>query len=118
MGIRHIHVAFGRRGSPAQTRPVPSTFKPDTGVWQKYVGDYATGREPFRIYVEGGKLMYIIPLPTYPVQGELVPYSDSDFLMVNTASASDFDLVPMSFKIEADGSVTVLVGGRPAGVKK
>lgn len=113
-------ILSGETPPPAQAVavPAPSRFNPDRSVWQKYLGDYATGREPIRVSIEGDKLALSIPLPTYPVRFELEPLSDSEFLLVNTASDSSNDLAKASFKLEADGSVTLLIGGRAAGVKK
>lgn len=113
-------ILSGETPSPAQAMqvPPPSSYKPDKAMWQKYVGDYATGREAIRISIQGDKLLLSVPLPTYPIQDELQPLSDTEFLLVNTASDSANDLTKASFRVEADGSVTLMIGGRPAGVKK
>lgn len=113
-------ILAGETPPPPQrvTVPAPSSFKPDKAIWQNYVGDYATAREPLRVYIEGEQLVLSIARPSYPVRYELEPLSNTEFLLVNTASDSSNDLAPASFMVEEGGRVTLLIGGRPAGIKR
>jgi CubicO group peptidase (beta-lactamase class C family) len=110
----------GAEVPPVQATPAPqaSTFIHATSVWQTYVGDYTTRREPLRVSVEDGKLIISEPGSVSLVRLELIPYSDTDFVMINTASRSDLDLLSATFKVEKDGTVTLLVAGQVVGVKE
>ena len=101
-------------GEPA-TRPTrpdwrETTVTPDRSVWNSYVGDYETTSGPMRVYREGDQLVGV----TAGVALEFVPQSDTRFVLL---AVGHLDESPVEFVKNADGSVTFLFHGQPAGIK-
>jgi CubicO group peptidase (beta-lactamase class C family) len=90
----------------------PSTFMPNPSVWAQYVGDYESGRGPVRIYIEGNKLLG----QAGDLNFELEAYGDNDFVLRGPVGALEGFVV--SFAVDANNQVTMLLGGQPFGQKK
>jgi hypothetical protein len=90
----------------------PSTFTADPSAWSNYLGDYDSGRGPVRIYAEGNKLLG----QAGDLAFELEPYGDNDFVLRGPVGALEGFAV--SFSVEADKPVMMLLGGQAFGQKK
>ncbi|WP_257454729.1 serine hydrolase domain-containing protein [Archangium lipolyticum] len=100
--------------APPLVYRAPSTFVPDTSVWQRYVGDYVLhiyGR--MRLYEESGRLLadWTYTTPTQVL--ELEAYGDNDFVIRNDLGINDG--MNVSFQGTADGQMLLLVDGQPLG---
>ncbi|HEX7022019.1 MAG TPA: serine hydrolase domain-containing protein [Trueperaceae bacterium] len=100
-------------GITAQAERPPSTFIPDRGVWDRYLGGYLSPVGPLRIYVEDGQL-----LGSFVKQGlhfSLEAYGDREF--VTRSDAADVDGVDAVFEVAPDGTVRLTLAGKVMGVK-
>ena len=108
-------VAIVLGGEPAVRPTQPdwraTTFSPDRGVWNAYVGEYETVSGRLSIYQEGDKLLGL----GGGIGIEFVPQSDTTFVML---TAGALDEAPIDFVTHADGRVMLVFNGQPIGIKK
>ncbi|WP_395845159.1 serine hydrolase [Archangium violaceum] len=98
---------------PLVYRP-PSTFVPDTSVWEKYVGNYLLPiYGVMRLYVSSGKLLADWTYTTPAQVLELEPYGDNDFVIRHHLGINEG--VNVSFQSAPDGQVYLLLDGQPFG---
>ncbi|QRN96171.1 serine hydrolase [Archangium violaceum] len=100
--------------APPLVYRAPSTFVPDTSVWQKYVGDYILPiYGTMRLYVESGRLLadWTYTTPTQVL--ELEAYGDNDFVIRNELGINEG--LNISFQGTPDGQVLLLMNGQPFG---
>jgi CubicO group peptidase (beta-lactamase class C family) len=97
---------------PARSDWRQSTFAPDRTVWASYVGEYQTSDGSIRVYREGDRLLGAGGGVTI----EFVPLSGTQFVMLSDVSTLDEE--PVEFERHADGSVVLVLFGRPLAVKR
>lgn len=91
----------------------PSTFKPDPKVWAEYVGSYESAGGSIEIFAEGDKLLGRVGGTT--ITFELEAYGDNDFVVRGDVGA--LEGYTISFSLEANKPVTLLLGGQSFGQK-
>ncbi|WP_395832950.1 serine hydrolase domain-containing protein [Archangium violaceum] len=106
---------FGEEPAPASPSRdrAPSTFVPDTRVWQDYVGSFDTAVGPVSISVDEGRLWASFGMAQPAIRGELEAYGDNEFI-----ERDEYGLLEgtkVSFQHEPDGDLLLLFDGQPIG---
>ena len=120
-------------GDEPQTRPAPVEASklpiavPDRSNWDRIVGTYASERDSLRVIREGDRLVATVAGGDVltmskafgPNEGrtvDLVPTSPTDFVFLGDASV--LDGMPVSFRIDSDRAVTLMLYGQPFGTRQ
>ncbi len=108
-------LVFGEEPAPASPSKdrAPSTFVPDTSVWQDYVGSFDTAVGPVNISVDSGRLWATFGMAQPVIRGELEAYGDNEFV-----ERDEYGLLEgtrVSFQHEPDGNLLLLLDGQPIG---
>jgi len=110
-----LSIALGNEPSPTTPaldwRLAASRFTPNVDVWSAYFGAYRSPQGMLRVYREGSQLH----LASGGLVFDLVPLSDTDFILLGDESA--FDEVPAEFRRDTSDSIGLYLGGSRFGVK-